>query len=212
MRPREVGRIARQFTVLIAPRNTRGCQQGLAARPQAAIAARYPAVSGRPGLNRKRLPSRAIAERTNLRRCFSQHSILLSVFSLLKLYSPTLHQKAAVSQARNPHCLCTSCAATIRAVEAGGKPALGHGQIKWRCRHPAPRLTRSCSGRWLLPNPPRQPQSGTWGCETGFWRGFSQLTFSPERGKYQPSGFSLGRELLSSRIRPGKKETCEEKL
>src|SRR5580692_11569470 len=62
-------------------------------------------------------------------------------------------------------------------------------------------------------NPPHQPQSGTWGCETGFGRGFSQLTFSVERGEYQPSGFPTQPQLLSSRCALGmqNKETCEEK-
>jgi hypothetical protein len=66
-------------------------------------------------------------------------------------------------------------------VEERGKrlPALGmandrqHGQ----------------SGPTALQNPLSQPQFGRWGCETGFRRGFSQLTFSTERGEYLPSGF-----------------------
>jgi hypothetical protein len=67
--------------------------------------------------------------------------------------------------------------------------------------------------RQFLPYTPLpQPHSGTRGCETGFGRGFSQLTFCPERGKYQPSGFPLSHKVLFSRRALGMKETCEEKL
>ena len=50
-----------------------------------------------------------------------------------------------------------------------------------------PLVTDHCP---LLPQTtPPPPQSGTMGCKTGFGRGFSQLTFSAERGEYLASGF-----------------------
>jgi DNA-binding protein HU-beta len=53
------------------------------------------------------------------------------------------------------------------------------------------------------------------GCKTGFGRGFSQLTFSAERGEYLPSGFPTQAQAF---VLPElcwvlhTKETCEEKL
>lgn len=68
------------------------------------------------------------------------------------------------------------------------------------------------SARWWGESPPPRPQFGLRQCKTGFRRGFSQLTFSVERGEYQPSGFPTQPRALCSRFRLGMKETCEEKL
>ena len=53
---------------------------------------------------------------------------------------------------------------------------------------------------------------GRGGCETGYPRGFSQLTFATEGGEYMPSGFPLSHSQFPSRCRLGMNETCEEKL
>jgi DNA-binding protein HU-beta len=55
------------------------------------------------------------------------------------------------------------------------------------------------------------PQSEPLGCETGFGRGFSQLTFSPEGGKYQRSGFPTQPQYYFPG-EAGPEETCEETL
>ena len=68
-------------------------------------------------------------------------------------------------------------------------------------------------GPLLPPTPLLQAHFGSRGCETGFGRGFSQLTFSTERGEYDPSGFPTQTTLLSSRYLCWvMNETCEEKL
>jgi DNA-binding protein HU-beta len=54
--------------------------------------------------------------------------------------------------------------------------------------------------------------SGRQGCKTGFRRGFSQLTFAEERGKYSRQVSQLSHLLNTSRRVLGNKETCEEKL
>jgi hypothetical protein len=99
-----------------------------------------------------------------------------------------------------------TCAGLCGSVESGGKtaPGLPFGLLL---------VEASLLVLPLLPqNPPRQPHSGTRGCETGFRSGFSQLTFSLERGKYEPSGFPLSHMFLFSRFVLGMKETCKEKL
>src|SRR5271168_2767368 len=79
MRPGEVGREAREFAVFISFWNPGRRQQSLTALLQAAIATRHPAVFYGVGLSRERLPTRALAQRADLRRCFRQHPILLSI-------------------------------------------------------------------------------------------------------------------------------------
>jgi DNA-binding protein HU-beta len=112
----------------------------------------------------------------------------------MKLYSLTLHPDPVFPQVRNAAFLCTTCAGVCGAVEELRKtaPGLRFGACArshaLSCIHSQPQ------------NPPRQPQSGSRGCKTGFRRGFSQLTFSPERGKYEPSGFPLSHMLLFSRL------------
>jgi len=60
-------------------------------------------------------------------------------------------------------------------------------------------------------NSPPKPQFGPGECETGFRRGFSQLTFNEKGGKYHPSGFPTQPHLLPPGGRLSTKETCEEK-
>jgi hypothetical protein len=87
-------------------------------------------------------------------------------------------------QVRNRRRLCTSCPGVVEAVEVLRKAvSLRHNG---RFRH---RGNESFHPSIRVRNPPRQPQSGTEGCKTGFRRGFSQLTFSVERGKYHPVRF-----------------------
>ncbi len=68
-------------------------------------------------------------------------------------------------------------------------------------------------GPLVPPTPLLQAHFGSRGCETGFGRGFSQLTFSTERGEYLPSGFpTQTRAFCPPGIVLGMNETCEEKL
>ena len=50
------------------------------------------------------------------------------------------------------------------------------------------------------------------GLETGFRRGFSQLTFAKEGGEYLAVRFPTQLSHFSSRPKLGMNETCEEKL
>jgi nucleoid DNA-binding protein len=50
------------------------------------------------------------------------------------------------------------------------------------------------------------------GCETGFRRGFSQLTFAEKVGQYHRQVSQLSRSFFLPGTRLGTKETCEEKL
>ena len=61
--------------------------------------------------------------------------------------------------------------------------------------------------------PPRKPKVGRRSCETGFRRGFSQLTFARMRGQYSAVRFpNPVITQVQSRFRLGTNETCEEKL
>jgi hypothetical protein len=61
------------------------------------------------------------------------------------------------------------------------------------CVHPVqdwPLLWRTEENpRWYSEKPLPMPVAGRSHCETGFRRGFSQLTFFQERAQYQRSGF-----------------------
>ena len=55
-------------------------------------------------------------------------------------------------------------------------------------------------------------QFGRKGCETGFRRGFSQLTFAIEGAQYDGQVSQPSYSHFTSRFRLGTKETCEERL
>ena len=109
----------------------------------------------------------------------------------------TLHPKANLAQVLINGPLCTSCAGAAHLVEGRGKTG---------------EEDRKCAGSVALPNiagrPAKRPdpgqkrlpqrQFGTPRCEIGFRRGFSQLTFRPDGGKYSRQVFQL-----SEPLRPG---------
>ncbi len=101
----------------------------------------------------------------------------------------TLHPARHFAQAGIPARLCTSCERRAAPVESRGKRSVG-------CVKPL-----------------RQPNSGKRGCETGFRRGFSQLTFLAEGAQYETVRFpNSAHSHFSSRCRLGMNETCEERL
>ena len=100
----------------------------------------------------------------------------------------TLHPEADLAQVLNSGPLCTSCAGAAHIVEGRGKT----GEEDWKMRLP------NIAGRPAKrPDPYQkrlpQRQFATPRCEIGFRRGFSQLTFRPDGGKYRPSGFPTQR-------------------
>src|SRR3974390_3154819 len=82
-----------------------------------------------------------------------------------KSSASTLHPGASFAQAGKPAFLCTSCEGWAWSVESVGKPSPKSGK------------------------PLGEAQFGLERCETGFPRGFSQLTFATFGGEYEPSGF-----------------------
>src|ERR1019366_7025308 len=95
--------------MLISLRNARRRDQGAAAYPQQAIAARDAAVR----CFRNRLPSCARAQRANFGCCF--HNSLL--YSLLCGVDSTLHPEPLAPQGETGFQLCTSCGERRRVVE-----------------------------------------------------------------------------------------------
>ena len=87
----------------------------------------------------------------------------------------TLHCCGRFAQVLKPSRLCTSCEPVVRSVEDGGKMEYSFTS--------EPAVVASSR------KPCSKPQFGPDRCKTGFRRGFSQLTFSPEGAQYQRSGF-----------------------
>ena len=173
----KVGVIVAEFAMLVATRDARRSQQRLRSCPHLAVAARHAAVvpGAGPGIwaGRNGLPAGSFTKRANFRGSLDTLSVGQLSFDHrghihLGKNSPllTLHPKAGFAQAANPVCLCTSCEPAARAVE-GSRKTRPHGAKQ----------------------PLRQPQFGPWRCETGFRRGFSQLTFAAEGGEYKTVRF-----------------------
>jgi len=86
-----------------------------------------------------------------------------------------------------------------------------------RCVHPVNDRRELWTGEENRPLVSQKPllsaQSGPERCETGFRRGFSQLTIAREGGQYQTVRFP---NSATARFNPGlgwaMNETCEEKL
>src|ERR1035441_9525528 len=95
--------------MLISLRNARRRDQGAAACPQQAIAARDAAVR----CFRNRLPSCARAQRANFGCCFHN--------SCLCVVDSTLHPKPPAPQDETGSSLCTSCGEQRRVVEKRGE-------------------------------------------------------------------------------------------
>ena len=68
------------------------------------------------------------------------------------------------------------------------------------------------NGAFRTAKPLLSARLGAWGLETGFGRGFSQLTFTKEGGEYVAVRFPTQLSHFSSRPKLGMNETCEEKL
>ena len=107
-------------------------------------------------------------------------------------FAPESQFGASANQRTIVYILCRS------RTPCGGWRKNGGGRRKMRgLRHIAKHRRRPAKrpdpGQKRLP----QRQFGTPRCEIGFRRGFSQLTFRPDGGKYRPSGFPTQRASSS---------------